>query len=1220
MLRRISKWFLYLSGALVVILSAVAALVFFAPDLVSTKWFKEQFEQRASSALNRSVTVKDIRWTWKQGMNISGLEVAGDPQTEEPPLLSLGSMHIAFDLKPFRKHLFLNLDLEELTLHLIRYKNGNTNLQKWLDRSKTKPESRGPERSKSGEEKPFLVLPGNLTARINLKNGAVHVNDHMENHRLVIHDIAFGLDVPSLRDKPLTLAFQSRQEMDGAALPPIDLTAHVDGLINEKGAVAYESAKVQTSLSLPGLRFQANGAMAEKGLTSKAEVDLAVMAKAAGPFMPSGLPRMSGHLKLDLKARLTSPDQPAFEVDLEGTALKVSRGPLKEKQLGPLSFRLTQAGNFKTKSQTLTLSRGSLHLMEKCHVSWHGLLKPLKPSGMDVNVSLNDIGLNLAEIEKAASDLMPSGLSLFGTENPHESDFSIHGIRITGKLPKGETTIVLENMGVNLSRLNLSAGERKVRGENLAFKIENISAQLKDLFPQNLALRLSGGFQDATVSGKPSLSLAACRLNDAQLIIQHLNRSDASLWGISGEISLRESGEFEGLQLADRGKASRLTYHLQTNVILPMKARAEVTSAQVSLSTGELTLAALSNQTLKNGLNIKLNLSNAVMTDPASPVVDLDNLEMQVRAGDLLDLQFNGSATASGSKGFESNGTLSLDLDQILPLLPSAVRKKGAFTGHTALAWRVSGRRPAPLELQKLKDATLPYEKRLEQLSFLKELDLEVQLDKMGLNASSKLGKALDVQGIRSEKPLKITLKNGLNAAQMSGEIHLDRIMELPSLGKLSPPLSARLSVDATSHDVNSMKFSETLKLSPLEVEQQLELNLNKLKRLLKKSQKPDLKTVLKTLEADLKAGLMVNMGTGTAPFTKGMVIKGPLKGHLDLTLEGGKNISADLRLDSEGLDITMAPEIRVQDFSTHVLLNKSYRLAFAPLKANGSTLPPALSRQVLENRHVKRHDEGITPFLSQRLVDDLRGRLAQKPTISFQSAHLLTGPFPVTIQNLLVQMRLQQSLPAVDYFQMDIMGGTLLGDVRVFKADSLYFLDMTGTFSNLDADRLVPVVKTASSLNSKEDKADSSLSGRMQFRIPLNSNAQVLMNHLEGAFRLTHIGSRTLERFLYALDPHENNETIVKQRALLRKGTPRWIELRIRQGNLSLSGEVSAGGTRISLPSIRRLNIAGLPIQKRIEKLAIRLVPLVRGLRVLSANTLHIGPEGTIDFTEETK
>ena len=62
MFRRILKWVLWITGIFLAVLLLVAAGLFFMPNMVSTDWFRQQFEIRASKSLHRSITVKDLQW------------------------------------------------------------------------------------------------------------------------------------------------------------------------------------------------------------------------------------------------------------------------------------------------------------------------------------------------------------------------------------------------------------------------------------------------------------------------------------------------------------------------------------------------------------------------------------------------------------------------------------------------------------------------------------------------------------------------------------------------------------------------------------------------------------------------------------------------------------------------------------------------------------------------------------------------------------------------------------------------------------------------------------------------------------------------------------------------------------------------------------------------------------------------------------------------------
>jgi hypothetical protein len=101
-------------------------------------------------------------------------------------------------------------------------------------------------------------------------------------------------------------------------------------------------------------------------------------------------------------------------------------------------------------------------------------------------------------------------------------------------------------------------------------------------------------------------------------------------------------------------------------------------------------------------------------------------------------------------------------------------------------------------------------------------------------------------------------------------------------------------------------------------------------------------------------------------------------------------------------------------------------------------------------------------------------------------------------------------------------------------------------------------------------------------------------------------------------MDPYEANEGIVKQRSLLRRGTPEWIDVQIRHGNLSLSGSVAAVGARLPLPQVERLNLTNLPIHHRLQKILGRLAPIEKGLKALSADAIMINQDSTIRFVEE--
>jgi len=1131
MFRRILKWVLWITGLLLAMLILVAAGLFFTPNMVSTDWFRHQFEMRATKTLHRSITVKGLQWTWKEGIRIEEFEVADDPEYAKGPILSVDQLLFSFDFELGPKRLLVDLEVEGLKANLIREKDGRTNLEAWLAQLKTPRKPAEPTRDAPEEKEPEtpFILPGDLAAQIKLTHAQLRVEDRMENRILEIHDGAFNLLMPSLLSKPVILNIGSRQSMDGKVLPPLDLAVRVDRLADETGALNPQAAMLEINGELPGLHVALKGAMVKKGLEGHVKIDLAPLVEAVQPFMPTVLPELSGEILLQTNAQLQTDKKIVFDLRLVCENILATGGPLKEKQIGPFFIAITQKGSAELPDKIVNLEGGEIRLMEKSGLSFKGRMKMEEKAGIRVNLTLNRVALHLDEIQAPAKGFIPESIGWKGMNNAQRPEFKIKEVQLNGTFPDGVANLSIQDMGLNLPDLHLALSEDHLKVEDLTLLVPHTMVHLENRFPKELEIHLELGAKNIRIRGKHPFQL-------------------------------------------------------------------------------------------KEGVTLKGHVKDVLITGPNPLTLDVGRLEADIHAGDFLELHVLGAALDSGMKTFRTEGSISVDLDQALKLVPAALTPKGRFTGRVETNWQLQGRRPTDKEIAGLTDNALSLEKRLQHGGFLEKLGLKTQLKNMAVALSLDSGETLSVQGIHSVSPFKINTANGLESVSILGELKVDRIKALPLLGKLEAPLSAGLSFNAVSRDLNSLELRETLQLAPLAVEQTLELSLNKLNRLLRQKDKPNLSTLLKMLEARIKAGITINTGPKLAPFTKGLTLEGPLKGRLALQLRGGKSVSVKTYLESEGINAALPSKFAINNLKTHLQFEKTYGLAFGPLKTENKKPIKALSLKVLQPGESSRLKSFANNPLSKRLVEDLRGRLSKKPTLSFTKARLEHGPFPILLKNMQVQMRFSQSLPSIDYFQMDIMGGTLLGDLRILEHHDRYRLQMNGAFSGLDANRLLQRGNAGGLRDQKIINEDTQISGRMSLQVPIAANAGTVMGNLDAVFRLTHIGARTLERLLYAMDPHENNESIVQQRALLKKGTPRWIEVVIKHGNLSLTGEVMVGGTSIRLPAIKRLNIASLPIQEQIQNLAGRLVPLLKGLKILSADTLSVERGGAIDFTEDGK
>jgi hypothetical protein len=203
----------------------------------------------------------------------------------------------------------------------------------------------------------------------------------------------------------------------------------------------------------------------------------------------------------------------------------------------------------------------------------------------------------------------------------------------------------------------------------------------------------------------------------------------------------------------------------------------------------------------------------------------------------------------------------------------------------------------------------------------------------------------------------------------------------------------------------------------------------------------------------------------------------------------------------------------------------------------------------------------------------------------------------------------LEEGLPSIDFFQADMMGGTVRGSLSIKRRNGAFFADFRSAFSGLNAQRLVP-----GPLSDPRDE-EAEVSGMLSAALPLSTSMDRLLQDVEFGLEITRIGSRALERMLYAVDPYESNESIVQQRKLLRMGSVKWVAASVKDGMLSASGQVDVKGVKLELPRLERLNVASLPGLGGFEKRLAVIGPMIKILNVLSANTVTLERDGKISL-----
>ena len=731
MFHRIIKWVLWITGLLSAVLILLAAGLFFAPNLVSTDWFRYRFETRASKALHRQITAKELQWSWKEGIRVKGFEVADGPKYADGPILSVDQILFSFDLEPTRKRLSMDLAVDGLKTHLIRGKDGGTNLEAWLTLLKPPRKTSAPAPRGQAQKNPAtpFILPGDLEANIKLTNVQCRVDDRMENRSLHIHDGTFSLHMPSLLSKPVTLVFNSCQQVDSNILPPLELAVFVDHLVDVTRALNPQAALFDLKGNLPGLKVALEGSMAKKGIEGNLNIDFAPLAATVKPFMPAAVPELSGQILLQTKARLKTKNAVIFDLTLACKDLHASGGPLKEKHIGPINFSLAQKGSSDPENNSVTLEGGDIHFMEKCGMSFEGRVKLQEKEGAHVDLTLSRVRLDLNDINNLAKGFIPKGIYLNALNNAKRPHFEIKEVQLSGLLPEGEAHLSLKDLSLNPATLDLALSEGRLKAEDLVLGIPQITLQLKNLFPRALEMRAGLGVGKVHLTGKQPVQLDACRITSLNLAVKNLRPSPDALWGMAGRIIIEETGLVRGIRLPPRDDGtSRLEHGFKADIDLPGEPKARIISAEANLSTAPLKMAAFLRHPLKDGLTITGHMKDALITDLKPFMLDVGELHADIRSGDFLELHLSGSVSGSGMKRFQTQGSLGVDIAQALSLAPDDTRPKGRFTGRLETGWRLQGRRPTIEEQGSLLNNTLSLEKRLQHSDFLEKLEFETRL------------------------------------------------------------------------------------------------------------------------------------------------------------------------------------------------------------------------------------------------------------------------------------------------------------------------------------------------------------------------------------------------------------------------------------------------------------------------------------------------------------
>lgn len=1201
---------------LAVLLLLPAALILALPPVVSSDWARGKLEHGLATAAGKPASLRLLSFGWSDGLRVEGLLVGRGGLEDEAFLCSLDRLHVDFSVLPaLRKDLRLRVRLSGLRL-----------------RQRLEPAAGEPPAAPPAKPLPTLLKDGLAALRDGLKptprRGDAHIDVDLSdiavrldlaasNSTLDLRDVALRLNAPGLANGPVRLEAGLKALLDGKELAPLEVEATLDGLLDKAGLLTPAQARLGATAEAPGLHLTALGSVA-KGFKTDLRLDLRQTAALLKPFAGAALPDVSGSLALGLTLSQPDPDHLALGLVLFADALRASGGPLGAKAAGPLKLNLLQEANFDLTAGTVRLP-GTLNLLDKSTAGWLGEVTGLNEGAPHLSLQVRPLHLQFDELFAVARAWLPPGLGLGAASLDAEGlDIRAALPEQAGRKPRLEATA----QGLRLEARNIARNTTRAGGkERLALakallRVGSASATLPGNAPGSMEASASVEFEGLRLAGATPLSVKRAALTAIKARIDGFAQDPAALYGVLGTVSLDVNAEAQGLNAPGKAQVPALTQALALRADLPASKTATARLDSLGLDVPLLRVRQPGKRPVEAPLALRLSAPDIRLGGPAPLGAHVSDAQLSLDLGRALHC----AATASlDGSGVRSSGSLTMDVQRLLALAAPLLPRQAKGSGGVALDWRLAAalppqRQPAPKQ-EKLSQT-------LKRLGFLKDLEAVLKLSEVSLDwplagTGGKAGEPLRLRGLSTPRPLRATTAGGLRESSLTGTLAFGPLGRLPGVGPLARPLRGLLTLNAAQQGARSVQLSQLLHLEGLELDQNLRLTLDRLDLVLDHDQ-DRLAAILEhvdgSLDFDLTTGLQSLPAQSPKGLSgKGMSGKGRIEAGFDARLSGGRSLALSARLLSPGLDLRLGPDLAVSGLTSTLRLDKHYVLSPGLRCAtpdSGAQLP--LSEQVFDLFPAVSGGEGNDDFART----SLHGFQPGGGSLGFSQLRLKSGALPLSVHDVSLRLDTGGPLPALRMFRAGLLGGNIQGSALVRGARGSYTMEADLAFTGIDPSRLFPA-KAGRDLGDQAETA-----GRVSLSVPLTHDPEALLQRLSLRADITKIGPRTLERMLYALDPDEQNETIVQQRRLMDIGYPRFVRLGMAYGNLNLSGEVEVKGFRLELPKIDRLPVGNLPIRNQLSKALAPLPALVNTLDAVSAGGIcrdPAGPPGRLKVTGNT-
>ena len=1171
-------------------LSLLTVLLLLLPALVSSHAAQIKIQKTLSSSMKRQVSWSNLNMSWSDGLALSGLKLGDGPapllkadieQLVITPGISRGADgHFGVDLA-------------------VKIKNVQAELAPDPAKALPPPPAKDPLTllAETIQKIQGLDFPLPLDLRVQVEIAPVQVAYHVaaSGRQVRLQDFSFRLAMPSLAAKPVIAEANGRVLVDGREMGKVNFSATVSDLVTRERRIHLATALFAVDAAVPGTNLTLSGGLGHAdGFAARWKLGLPGLWAIAHPFMPPGIPKLAGNLELLLRAKTDSDRDLHASLTVEGRGLAASGGSLKSKRLGPLYLKFQQQIATDHKRQRVEFTGGTFVVPEMLDAAWSASVNHPSVPARSLEIQFGPLRLDLAKALLVAAPFLPSGTPV----KDLSGELTMRSLSLKLDGPGNSGDLAVAGFGVKLPRVRLALKKGELSAADVELILVKASCPLVARLPTSLTADLLWNVKNAALSGAQPLSIQGAR-GVVGVAVSDLNLKSASPRKIAASAVVTQSFDLDRASSGSQFTVEKAHEQLRFIARVAENGDIEANLPEFSLTAASLQGAQAGRRFGPLPLSASLTATGLRLSAAKGAKPSLKHAAARISAGEAVQLIAEATLSGSSPQRATTNGTARFDLRRALPFITAFLPAGLKVDGVASAIWDLAAPFPEKVSvIDKNPLRTARY-----GLSLFDKFELSVKLDTISATVPSAKG-AIKVAGVSTRPDLHFVSTGKGDSVRFEGGMLFSGISGLPGSGGKLPPQNGLLAINGELSGWRGLKLNEELRIDPLAVSQNAELNVSRIDALLDEKQPFNTSALIKRLDATLSANVRGTFPRESKQLPSGLGLAGNFSGSTRLDLSAGRELALRCSLKTKDLGVQLANGTKIEGLNSDISIDRVYDLA-----ASRSERWTPLSAHLIRPVAMTTVNPGAAEIVG-RINDDLRGDASGARSFTIRSITTRVSGVPLVITSLEGDLLFTRQKTGLSFFQGDLLGGTLLARGVFNLQPEIPEIAAASSFSNLDITLLLPK-ETA---RQRVDQ-DAEITGEISITAPLTTEQRQLFEQMRLVLNVRKIGANTIERALFSLDPYERNEQVVAQRKMLRLGGLKGIRATTVDGAFSMEGEAQIKGVAVDLPKVERVRISELPLRQELYANRSAIKTLRGILDLVRADTLVVGPKGELSL-----